>query len=87
MSEAVFNLKPNEDQEQVQDWVHGFARDVMRPAAEEWNEREETPWPIIEEAAKIGLYSAEGFAQMFASDPTGITGMLVNEEHLGEAFS
>ncbi|MBP7929250.1 MAG: acyl-CoA dehydrogenase family protein [Acidimicrobiia bacterium] len=80
MSQPVFNLKPNEDQEQIQDWVHGFARDVMRPAAEEWDEKEETPWPILEEAAKIGLYSAEGFAQMFASDPTGLTGMLVNEE-------
>ncbi len=32
----------------------------MRPAAAEWDEREETPWPIIQEAAKIGLYGFEG---------------------------
>ena len=32
-------------------------RTVIRPAAEEWDEREEIPWPIVEEAAKIGLYS------------------------------
>ena len=51
----------------------------MRQAAHEWDEREQTPWPIIEEAAKIGLYGFEGLAQFFA-DPTGLTLPLVNEE-------
>ena len=41
----------------------------MRPAAHEWDEREETPWPIIQEAAKIGLYGFEALAQFFA-DPS-----------------
>ena len=54
----------------MRDWVHGFAENVVRPAASEWDEREETPWPIIQEAAKIGLYGYEGLAQFFA-DPTG----------------
>ena len=47
-----FSLDLNEDQLQIQKWVHDFAADVMRPAGPEWDEREETPWPIIEEAAK-----------------------------------
>nr|SBO95153.1 putative acyl-CoA dehydrogenase [Nonomuraea gerenzanensis] len=47
---------------QVRDWVHAFARDVIRPAGAEWDEREETPWPVIQEAAKIGLYSLDFFA-------------------------
>ena len=51
----------------------------MRPAAHEWDEREQTPWPIIQEAAKIGLYGFEGMAQFFA-DPTGLGLPLVNEE-------
>jgi alkylation response protein AidB-like acyl-CoA dehydrogenase len=34
--------------------LHDFAEDVIRPAAHEWDEREETPWPIIQEAAKAG---------------------------------
>ncbi len=59
--------------------MHGFAADVMRPAAHEWDEKEETPWPIIQEAAKIGLYGFEGLAQFFA-DPTGLTLPIVNEE-------
>ena len=63
----------------VRDWVHGFAENVVRPAAAEWDEREETPWPVIQEAAKIGLYGFEGIAQFFA-DPTGLTLPIVNEE-------
>jgi acyl-CoA dehydrogenase len=79
MSAAAFSLELNEDQLQIQKWVHDFAEDVMRPAAHEWDEREETPWPIIEEAAKIGLYSFEFVSQAFF-DPTGLTMPLVNEE-------
>jgi alkylation response protein AidB-like acyl-CoA dehydrogenase len=76
---ADFSLELNEDQLQIQKWVHDFAEDVMRPAAHEWDEREETPWPIIEEAANIGLYSWEFVANAF-SDPTGLTFPLVMEE-------
>jgi acyl-CoA dehydrogenase len=52
---------------------------VVRPAAAEWDEREETPWPVIQEAAKIGLYGFEGIAQLWA-DPSGLLLPLVNEE-------
>ena len=54
---AEFSLALNEDQLQIQKWVHDFAETVVRPAAHEWDEREEFPWPLVEEAAKIGLYS------------------------------
>src|SRR5213079_2311230 len=77
--EATFSMQLNQDQRDIRDWVHGFAADVVRPAAHEWDEKEETPWPIIEEAAKIGLYGYEGMAQFF-SDPTGLTLPIVNEE-------
>ncbi|MEU4223327.1 acyl-CoA dehydrogenase family protein [Nonomuraea sp. NPDC026600] len=52
----------SDDVAEVRDWVHEFARDVIRPAGAEWDEREETPWPVIQEAAKIGLYSLDFFA-------------------------
>jgi len=77
--EAVFSLHLSQDQKDIRDWVHGFAADVVRPAAHEWDEKEQTPWPIIQEAAKIGLYGFEGLAQFFA-DPSGLTLTLVNEE-------
>jgi acyl-CoA dehydrogenase len=68
-----------EDQTQLRDWVHDFAAKVVRPAAEEWDEREETPWPIIQEAAKVGLYSFE-FLHTSFGDETGLTMPIVNEE-------
>src|SRR5437867_2223873 len=74
-----FSMELNEEQRQSQKWVHDFAEDVVRPAAHEWDEREETPWPIIEEAAKIGLYSFEFVANAFG-DPTGLTLPVVMEE-------
>jgi alkylation response protein AidB-like acyl-CoA dehydrogenase len=68
-----FSLELTEDVRDAQAWCHEFARDVLRPAAEEWDEREETPWPIIQEAAKIGLYSLDFFAtQSFEDSGLGI---------------
>ncbi|MBA9005484.1 MULTISPECIES: acyl-CoA dehydrogenase family protein [Thermomonospora] len=71
-NEAVpFSLDLSEDVAEVRQWVHEFAREVIRPAAEEWDEREETPWPIIQEAAKVGLYSLDFFATQWL-EPTGL---------------
>src|SRR3989440_288548 len=74
-----FSLELNEDQIQIQKWVHDFAENVVRPAASEWDEREETPWPLIQEAANIGLYSVDFIFNCF-EDPTGLMLPIVNEE-------
>lgn len=68
---AEFTMELNEEQKEVRDWLHGFAADVIRPAAAEWDEREETPWPVIQEAAKVGIYSLDFYAQQYF-DPTGL---------------
>ena len=74
---ADFSL--NEDQLQIQKWIHGFAEDVIRPVAHEWDEREEFPYPVVEEAAKIGLYGWEFMMNAF-SDNTGLTLPVAIEE-------
>jgi acyl-CoA dehydrogenase len=79
VEQAPFSLELSQDQKDIRDWVHGFAEGVVRPAASEWDEREETPWPVIQEAAKIGLYGFEAIAQ-FWGDATGLTFPIVNEE-------
>jgi acyl-CoA dehydrogenase len=76
---ADFSLDLNEDQQTIKDWVHEFAVNVVRPAAEEWDEREEFPMPIVQEAAKIGLYGWEFMANNM-SDPTGLTMPIALEE-------
>ena len=74
-----FSLTLDEDQLQIQKWVHDFAESVVRPAAHEWDEREEFPWPIVEEAAQIGLYSFD-FLMNAMGDPTGLTLPVAVEE-------
>jgi acyl-CoA dehydrogenase len=70
-TDVLFSLDPGPVLREMRDWVHGFAANVIRPAAAEWDEREETPWPILEEAAKIGLYSLEFFGEQWLG-PTGL---------------
>src|ERR1700690_2447603 len=67
MSEPTPGFSPelSSDLRDMRDWVHEFAASVIRPAAAEWDEREQTPWPILQEAAKIGLYSLDFFATQF----------------------
>ncbi|MGI8937860.1 MAG: acyl-CoA dehydrogenase family protein [Iamia sp.] len=75
-----FSLALNDDQLQIQKWVHNFAATVVRPAAHEWDEREEFPYPIVQEAANIGLYSFDFFAQASLGDNTGLTLPIALEE-------
>ena len=76
---AEFSLHLNEDQVQIQKWVHGFAEDVLRPAAHEWDEREEFPYEIVQQAAEIGLYGWE-FMMNAMADQTGLTLPVAVEE-------
>ena len=77
--QSPFSMDLTQDQCDVREWVHGFAERTVRPAASEWDEREETPWPVIQEAAQIGLYGFEALAQ-FWSDESGLMLPIVNEE-------
>ncbi|MGC1513061.1 MAG: acyl-CoA dehydrogenase family protein [Acidimicrobiales bacterium] len=74
-----FSLELNDDQLELQKWVHDFSANVIRPAAHDWDEREETPWPIIQEAAKIGLYGWE-FLMNANMDASGVTMPVIIEE-------
>jgi alkylation response protein AidB-like acyl-CoA dehydrogenase len=80
-----FSLELSEDVRQMRGWVHDFAASVIRPAAAEWDEREETPWPVLEEAAKVGLYSLDFFAEQWF-EPTGLgTPVAFEEIYWGDA--
>jgi alkylation response protein AidB-like acyl-CoA dehydrogenase len=74
-----FTLELTEDQTTLQKWLHEFSENVIRPAAAEWDEREETPWPVIQEAAKAGIYSLDFFASSWG-DESGISLPITMEE-------
>jgi acyl-CoA dehydrogenase len=78
-SNGGFTLDLSDDVREMRDWVHEFAENVMRPAAAGWDEREETPWPILEEASKIGLYSLDFFGGQWF-EPTGLGTPVAFEE-------
>jgi alkylation response protein AidB-like acyl-CoA dehydrogenase len=70
-ADTGFCLDLSSDLREMRDWVHEFAETVIRPAGSEWDEREETPWPVLQQAAKIGLYSLDFFAQQWL-EPSGL---------------
>ena len=76
---ADFSHALNDDQLQIEDWIHQFAVDTIRPAAHEWDEKEEFPWPVVREAAKIGLYGLD-FIMNAMADLTELTMVVAFEE-------
>src|SRR6266540_753933 len=75
----TFSLDLNEEQKEIRAWAHDFAENVIRPAAPEWDEKEQTPWPVIQEAARAGLYGLDASVNLFI-DPSGLLLPIVNEE-------
>lgn len=76
-SMPLFDL-PDEVRE-VQSWVRTFAERHVRPMAAAYDDLEATPWPVIQEAARAGLYSPD-FALKMLGDPTGLSIPVVFEE-------
>jgi acyl-CoA dehydrogenase len=70
-----------QEQKDLRDLVHEFAVDVIRPAAPEYDEKEETPWPVMQQAHELGLDTyayPEEFGGGGVSDM--VTQMIVTEE-------
>src|SRR3954449_3206484 len=74
-----FTLDLTDEQQALRDKAQTFAREVIRPAAPEYDREQEFPWPVIEEAASNGLYRWELYAELSA-DPTGLSLPILMEE-------
>ena len=74
-----FSLDLTEDQTALRDKAHAFAQEVIRPVASEYDRAQEFPWPVIEEAARQGLYGWELYAHL-SVDPTGLSLPILMEE-------
>ena len=61
-------------------WAHEFAEKEIRPVASEYDETEEFPWPVLNKAAEIGLYSLDFYTEMAGGDDTGLVTPVVLEE-------
>src|SRR5215210_6635165 len=74
-----FTLDLTDEQQELRAKTHAFARDVIRPAAAEYDRAQELPWPILQEAARQDLYRWELYAEL-SVDPTGLSLPILMEE-------
>ena len=74
-----FTLELTDDQQALRDKSHSFAREVIRPAAPEYDRAQELPWEILQEAAREGLYDWQLYATL-TTDPTGLSLPILMEE-------
>ena len=52
-----FDLTPTAAQHDLARRTHEFAESVIRPVALDYDQRQEFPWPVLEEAAQRGFYN------------------------------
>jgi alkylation response protein AidB-like acyl-CoA dehydrogenase len=78
----MVNFKPTEEQELVRETMAGFAREVLRPASREADEKNEVPENVVQRGWELGLVqSAVPEALGGYGDPrSAVTGALLLEE-------
>jgi acyl-CoA dehydrogenase len=73
------DFRLTDEQIEWQRKCHAFARDVMRPVADQYDRTQETPWDVIKAAADEGLYGLD-YIQAMGSDSGGLFGVIYAEE-------
>ena len=74
-----FDLTPTAAQHDLARRAHEFAEEVIRPVAADYDQRQEFPWPVLEEAAARGFYSPLFYRDLIG-DPTGLSLPMFMEE-------
>ena len=76
---VTFSLALTAAQQDLVERTHAFARDVVRPAAEQHDREQAFPWEILELAAREGFYNPLFYRDLIG-DPTGLSLPLFMEE-------
>src|SRR3977135_3133098 len=74
-----FDITPTAAQHDLARRTHEFAEQVVRPVASEYDQRQEFPWPVLEEAAERGFYGPLFYRDLIG-DPTGLSLPMFMEE-------
>ncbi|MFA5891615.1 MAG: acyl-CoA dehydrogenase family protein [Actinomycetota bacterium] len=69
----------NSEQKEFKNWIHEFSEKEIRPAAAEYDETEEFPWPIVKKAAEVGIYTFDFYMQT-GQDESGLMMPIALEE-------
>lgn len=76
---VAFDLTPTTAQHDLARRTHEFAESVIRPVALDYDQRQEFPWPVLEEAAQQGFYSPLFYRDLIG-DSTGLSLPMFMEE-------
>src|SRR5439155_14736268 len=70
------------EQEEIRELAHEFAEKEMRPVADYYDEREETPWELMRKAHDLGIDAASGFPEEYGGGGVDLITQLVLQEEL-----
>jgi butyryl-CoA dehydrogenase len=70
------------EQEEIRDLAHEFAEKEMRPAADYFDEHEETPWELMRKAHELGVDAAGGFPEEYGGGGIDLLTSLILQEEL-----
>jgi acyl-CoA dehydrogenase len=74
-----FDITPTAAQQDLAQRTHEFAEKCVRPVAAEYDQRQEFPWPVLEEAAERGFYGPLFYRDLIG-DSTGLSLPIFMEE-------
>ncbi|MGV0634774.1 acyl-CoA dehydrogenase family protein [Mycolicibacillus trivialis] len=75
----AFDLTPTAAQHDLARRTHELSESVIRPVALEYDQRQEFPWPVLEEAAERGFYSPLFYRDLIG-DSSGVSLPMFMEE-------
>ncbi|HYR96208.1 MAG TPA: acyl-CoA dehydrogenase family protein, partial [Candidatus Binatus sp.] len=78
----MVNFKPTDEQELIRETIAGFAREVLRPAAREADEKSEVPETVVQRAWELGLVQSAIPEKLggYGDVRSAVTGALLLEE-------
>jgi alkylation response protein AidB-like acyl-CoA dehydrogenase len=76
-----FEFSFTQEQEEIRKLAHEFAVNEMRPVAAEYDEKEETPWAVMQKAHDLGLDASSGFPEEYGGGGLDLmTSMILTEQ-------
>ncbi len=77
-----FEFSYTQEQEEIRKLAHEFAVNEMRPVAADYDEKEETPWAVMQKAHDLGLDAASGFPEAYGGGGIDLMTSLILTEQM-----
>jgi acyl-CoA dehydrogenase len=77
-----FDFSFTPEQEEIRKLAHEFAVNEMRPVAADYDEKEETPWAVMQKAHDLGLDAASGFPEEYGGGGIDLMTSLILTEQM-----